>query len=220
MPKVLTPLITSFSYHCFLSESLRLFYINILCNFFTLEWFAIGWLMYSLGLKPRWQSLLAWNKYWKDARFWLQQVCYACAVYNERHSWRSKKLCQFQLIFRFRLISFLEQLLTSTHQSKIRIQAHSDEALALLHGWVLPDCQPLSESMCLCFQAQKQKINTFLEKVEKAVKYSQCIREGRSDVTSPWQDDIANNDQNSELKKVWILLFLYLYLLAMNFCLT
>lgn len=114
--------------------------------------------------------------------------------------------------FFFRLISLLESLLASTQQSKVGIQAHSNEARTLLHGWVLPECQSLPETalVCQCLEAQKQQINTFLEKVEKAVKYSQGVREGRTDVTSPWQDNIEYSIQKSEVKKVWVKLLFYL----------
>ncbi|KAJ1522857.1 hypothetical protein ONE63_002005 [Megalurothrips usitatus] len=100
-----------------------------------------------------------------------------------------------------RLICFLESLLASTNQSKIGIEAHSSEAQKLLHGWILPE-RDAPDISCRCAESQKQQLNAFLEKVEKAVKYSQSIREGRSDVVNPWPEEIESHTCKVEDRKI------------------
>lgn len=96
----------------------------------------------------------------------------------------------------------LESLLSSTHQSKVGIEAHSNEAQKLLQGWVLPEHETRPDISCQCAESQKQQLVAFLDKVEKAVKYSQSVREGRSDISSPWPDEIAHSVSKEEGKKV------------------
>lgn len=98
------------------------------------------------------------------------------------------------------LITLLESLFASTHQSKLSIEAHSREAQKLLFGWVLPEDERTSDA-CRCAESQKQQLVAFLDKVGKAVKYSQSVREGRCDVSSPWPDDKPNTACKEEARK-------------------
>lgn len=100
-----------------------------------------------------------------------------------------------------RLIYFLESLLASTHEGKAQVEAYSHEAQILLQGWILPEAIS-DEITCLCAQVQKHQLTAFLEKVEKAVKYSQYIREGRSDIANPWEGETEINSSNGTVKKV------------------
>ncbi|KAK3914133.1 Cell death protein 3 [Frankliniella fusca] len=101
-----------------------------------------------------------------------------------------------------RLINLLESLLIATQHAKIGIEAHLHEAKNLLHGWELPCNEVISTTpSCQCAENQKHQLMAFLEKVDKAVKYSQSVREGRTDVKSPWMDDAANNTQKGDMKK-------------------
>lgn len=76
------------------------------------------------------------------------------------------------------------------------------EAQNLLLGWILPEDESMSDA-CRCAESQKQQLVAFLDKVGKAVKYSQSVREGRSDVSSPWPDEVGNNVSKEDTKKVW-----------------
>lgn len=116
-----------------------------------------------------------------------------------------KDLCRVPAILNSlppsRLIFFLESLLTSTHEGKAQVEAYSHEAQILLQGWILPEAIS-DETACQCAQAQKNQLTEFLVKIEKAVKYSQYIREGRSDIANPWEGETENNSSNGTVKKV------------------
>lgn len=101
------------------------------------------------------------------------------------------------------LIYLLESLLAATQQAKAGVESHLHEAQSLLGGWELPNNEVISTSQsCLCAETQKQQLAAFLDKVDKAVKYSQSIREGRNDVKNPWMEDTALNTREKDVKRI------------------